>query len=85
MNRINLYVGCMYSGKTSELIKECRKSQLIKKKVLTINKFHHNVLEYHGLKIPIGIFYNYVDKEIYEQRRTIFKKRLCFIGRFSDS
>ena len=42
MNRINLYMGCMYSGKTSELIKECRKAQLIKKKVLTINYIGDN-------------------------------------------
>jgi thymidine kinase len=42
MNRINLYMGCMYSGKTSELIKECRKAQLIKKKVLTINYIDDN-------------------------------------------
>jgi thymidine kinase len=42
MNRINLYMGCMYSVKTSELIKECRKAQLIKKKVLTINYIGDN-------------------------------------------
>ena len=59
------------------------KNQNYIKKVLTINKFHQTVLKNHGLKIPIGIFYNYVDKEIYEQRRSIFKKRLCFIGRFT--
>jgi len=52
-------------------------------KVFTINKFHQTVLQNHGLKIPIGIFYNYVDNEIYKKRRLIFKKRLCFIGRFT--
>jgi hypothetical protein len=53
------------------------------KKVLTINKFHQNVLVYHGLKIPQGIYYNYVEKENYEIKRTKFKHRICFIGRIS--
>ena len=52
-------------------------------KILTINKFHHNVLKYHSLKIPQGIFYNYVEREYYEQKRSIFKKRIGFIGRFT--
>lgn len=34
---ITLYIGCMFSGKTSELIKVCRKCMIINKKVLCIN------------------------------------------------
>lgn len=34
---IKLYIGCMYSGKTSELIKECKKHLAIEKKVMCIN------------------------------------------------
>jgi hypothetical protein len=53
------------------------------KKVLTINKFHQNVLVHHGLKIPQGIYYNYVEKENYEVKRKNFKNRILFIGRFT--
>ena len=52
-------------------------------KVLTINKFHQNVLKHHGLKIPQGILYNYVEREYYEQKRSKFRKRIGFIGRFT--
>jgi hypothetical protein len=52
-------------------------------KVLTINKFHKTVLQHHGLKIPVGIFYNTVDEEINEPKRLKFKNRLCFIGRLT--
>lgn len=34
---ISLYLGCMYSGKTSELIRECRRCLTIDKKILAIN------------------------------------------------
>ena len=34
---INLIIGCMFSGKTSELIKECRRRLIINQKVLGIN------------------------------------------------
>ena len=37
MGSINLYVGCMFSGKTSTLIRECRRCITINKKVLCIN------------------------------------------------
>ena len=52
-------------------------------KVFTINKFHQEVLIYHGLKIPQEIYYNYVEKENYEVKREKFKNRIGFIGRFS--
>ena len=52
-------------------------------KVFTINKFHQNVLKYHGLKIPQEIFYNYVERENYEVKRKKFKNRIGFIGRFT--
>jgi hypothetical protein len=52
-------------------------------KVFTINKFHQEVLIYHGLKIPQEIFYNYVEPEIYEDIRIKFKNRICFIGRIT--
>jgi hypothetical protein len=52
-------------------------------KVFTINKFHQNVLIYHGLKIPQEIYYNYVEKENNEMKRVKFKNRICFIGRFT--
>jgi len=52
-------------------------------KVLTINNFHHNVLTYHGLKIPRGIYYNYVEKENSEIKRDKFKNRIGFIGRLT--
>jgi len=53
------------------------------KKVLTINKFHQNVLIYHGLKIPQEIYYNYIENENYEIKRSKFKQRIGFIGRFT--
>jgi len=52
-------------------------------KVFTINKFHQDVLIYHGLKIPQEIYYNYVEKEIYEVKRKKFNNRIGFIGRFT--
>jgi hypothetical protein len=52
-------------------------------KVFTINKFHQDVLIYHGLKIPQNIYYNYVEKENYEVKRKKFKNRIGFIGRFT--
>jgi glycosyltransferase involved in cell wall biosynthesis len=52
-------------------------------KVFTINKFHQNVLIHHGLKIQQEIYYNYVEKEEYEVKRTKFKNRIGFIGRFT--
>jgi len=52
-------------------------------KVLTINKFHQEVLFKHGLKLPVGNIYNTVEKEEYEEKRDKFKKRICFIGRLS--
>ena len=43
MYGITLYIGCMFSGKTSELIKHCRKWMQIKdKKVLCINYSEDN-------------------------------------------
>ena len=59
------------------------KNQSYIKKVLTINKFHQNVLQHHALKIPVGRFYNTVDKEYYEEKRSKFKNRICFIGRLT--
>ena len=59
------------------------KNQEYIKKVLTINKFHQNVLQYHGLKIPQGIYYNYVEKEKSELKRKEFKNRIAFIGRLT--
>jgi glycosyltransferase involved in cell wall biosynthesis len=53
------------------------------RKVFTINKFHQDVLNCHGLKIPHGIFYNYVEREYYEEKREKFKNRIGFIGRFT--
>ena len=52
-------------------------------KVFTINKFHQNVLKHHGLKIPQTIFYNYVERELYEEKREKFKNRIAFIGRLA--
>jgi len=52
-------------------------------KVLTINKFHQNVLIHHGLKIPQEIYYNYVEKENYEVKRAKFKNRIGFVVRFT--
>jgi hypothetical protein len=52
-------------------------------RVFTINKFHQDVLIYHGLKIPQEIYYNYVEKENYIVKRKKFKKRIVFIGRFT--
>lgn len=52
-------------------------------KVFTINKFHQKVLQYHGFKKPQEIFYNYVEKEINEEKREKFKKRIAFIGRMT--
>lgn len=37
MGSITLYIGCMYSGKTSEIIKEYKKWSSINKKVVCIN------------------------------------------------
>lgn len=37
MATITLYIGCMYSGKTSELIRECRRCLNINKNILAIN------------------------------------------------
>jgi thymidine kinase len=37
MPSINLYMGCMYSGKTSELIREQRRQQKIGRNILCIN------------------------------------------------
>ena len=34
---IRIYIGCMYSGKTSEIIKEYHRQHSIDKKVLCIN------------------------------------------------
>jgi len=42
MNGITVYIGCMYSGKTSELIRECRRCITIDKKVLAINYISDN-------------------------------------------
>jgi thymidine kinase len=42
MSEISLYIGCMFSGKTSELIKICRKCMVINKKVLCINYLGDN-------------------------------------------
>ena len=42
MNGITVYLGCMYSGKTSELIRECRRCISINKKVLAINYIADN-------------------------------------------
>ena len=52
-------------------------------KVFTINKFHQEVLKYHGLRIPQEKFYNYIEKENYEVIRRKFKNRIAFIGRFT--
>jgi len=52
-------------------------------KVFTINKFHQDILIYHGLRIPQEVFYNYVEKEICENNREKFKNRIAFIGRFT--
>ena len=52
-------------------------------KVFTINKFHQDILKYHGLRIPQEIFYNYVQEENYEDNRKKFKNRIAFIGRFT--
>jgi glycosyltransferase involved in cell wall biosynthesis len=53
-------------------------------KILTINRFHHTVLFHHGLRRQMGIFYNTIDEEkISVSKREAFKKRICFIGRFS--
>jgi thymidine kinase len=38
--QINLYIGCMFSGKTSELIRECRRRLHINSKILCINYTH---------------------------------------------
>jgi hypothetical protein len=51
--------------------------------VFTINKFHQDVLIYHGLKIPQKIYYNYVERENYEIKRKKFINRIAFIGRIS--
>jgi glycosyltransferase involved in cell wall biosynthesis len=59
------------------------KNQNYIKKVFTINKFHQNILIHHGLKIPQEIFYNYVESEYYEVKRSQFKYRIGFIGRFT--
>jgi hypothetical protein len=59
------------------------KNQNYISKVFTINKFHQNVLMYHGLKIPQKIYYNYVEKENYEVKRKKFNNRIAFIGRFT--
>jgi glycosyltransferase involved in cell wall biosynthesis len=53
------------------------------RKVLTINRFHQNVLYNYGLKKQTGIFYNTIDEEQAIIKRDNFKNRLCFIGRFS--
>ena len=37
MATITVYLGCMYSGKTSELIRECRRCLTINKNILAIN------------------------------------------------
>ena len=42
MGKITLYFGCMFSGKTSILIRECRKCMAIGKKVLCINYAQDN-------------------------------------------
>jgi thymidine kinase len=42
MSGITLYIGCMFSGKTSELIKICRKCEIIDKKVLCIDFAENN-------------------------------------------
>jgi len=36
-SNINLFIGCMYSGKTSALIRECRRQLSIGRKILVIN------------------------------------------------
>jgi len=59
------------------------KNQTHIQKVFTINKFHQNILKYHGLKIPQEIFYNYVEKENYEDNHEKLKNRIAFIGRFT--
>ena len=59
------------------------KNQKYIAKVFTINKFHQDVLLYHGLKIPQKIYYNYIEKENYEVKRKKFKNRIGFIGRFT--
>jgi hypothetical protein len=81
INNKNLYVITHNSmDPFNELI---IKNQEYIKKVLTINKFHQNVLQYHGLKIPQGIYYNYVEKEKTELKRIKFKNRIAFIGRLT--
>jgi len=40
--KLNIYIGCMFSGKSSEIIKECRRRLVIKQKVLGINYFNDN-------------------------------------------
>ena len=42
MGKITLYFGCMFSGKTSILIRECRKCMAISKKVICINYAQDN-------------------------------------------
>jgi hypothetical protein len=81
INNKNLYVITHNSmDPFNELI---IKNQEYISKVLTINKFHQNILEYHGLKIPQEIYYNYVEKENIEIKRDKFKNRIAFIGRLT--
>lgn len=37
MGFLKLYIGCMYSGKTTEIIRECRRQLSIQRKVVCIN------------------------------------------------
>jgi hypothetical protein len=81
INNKNLYVLTHNSmDPFNELI---IKNQEYISKVFTINKFHQNVLIYHGLTIPQEIYYNYVDNEKYKFEKKIFKNRIAFIGRLT--
>ena len=56
MPTLTVYLGCMYSGKTSELIRECRRCMTINKKILAINYaadnryFSDNYIASHNLE-----------------------------------
>jgi thymidine kinase len=41
-NKLNIIIGCMFSGKTSELVRECRRRLHSKQKVLVINYISDN-------------------------------------------
>jgi len=70
MGKLEVICGPMFSGKTSELLKRIRRSQIAKQSVMVFkpkidNRYAHNKIQNHdGDKIPASIVSNSIEIEI---------------------